>query len=102
MNSRTMLSLPPLTFGEAEYCLPMCDATAIEVLGAIVESDPGRAVSQLCSTMAMDPAFAVWAVCCNVFGARDNSAADRPNTVFALANWLGPQLMNLFGPVKTS
>ena len=62
MTSRTMLTLPALVHGSAAWRLPLCDATAMTLAGALVETDLARRAAGLAETLIVDPAFAVWTV----------------------------------------
>lgn len=61
MQSTTMLALPPLKIGTAEWCLPLCDSAAMELTQALVERNDDRRTEQLAAALALDPVLAVWA-----------------------------------------
>jgi hypothetical protein len=62
MNERAMLCLPDVSIGEHRFRLPLCDATAMLLAGALLEHDLAKRANQLAAALVADPAFAIWAV----------------------------------------
>ena len=62
MKSRMMLALPALIHGGGRWTLPLCDATALAVAGALVDDSDSSRAAKLSAALIVDPAFAVWVV----------------------------------------
>ena len=96
MNHRTMLCLPPLVHGAGCWRLPLCDATAMALANALVESNGTARTANLAAILASDPALAVWTV--------SRWASNRPaevptafeqTSLAEIAAWLSPRLAEL-------
>jgi len=66
--------------------LPLCDATAEALACAILQGDQQQAQSGLASTMALDPALALW--CALKFDSTSSNRHDSLPTIQELAAWL--------------
>ena len=99
MISRSMLSLPAVAQGSACWQLPLCDATALALANAAVESNAHRRAEQLAVILASDPALAVWSVSRwalnSKVGSSDRAAAGAALSISILADWLSPRLEKL-------
>src|SRR5260221_12806863 len=98
MTSFAMLSLPVVVQHRVCWRLPLCDASALALAGALVESDPAKCASQLANGLAADSALAVWAVLAfSLDVAREPSGAYSGGTlsIAALADWLSCRLITL-------
>jgi len=83
-----MRQLPGLTVGENCWRLPLCDATAVDLVDVLLCAAAVR-VDPLGALIARDAAFALWAVClATQDGQEFRSAAP-------LAEWLAPRLPKL-------
>src|SRR5438874_1547045 len=99
MTSSTMLSLPVVVQHRVCWRLPLCDASALALAGALVESDPAKCATQLANTLAADPALAVWAVLAySLDMVRQQSvelSGDNHLSIAELAHWLSSRLIKL-------
>ncbi len=91
MKSRTMLSLPRIVHGAGRWTLPLCDATALALAGALVDESNSARVDKLVGAIVADPALAVWSV--------DRFAVGEPSggttSTRSLAEWLAPRLIDV-------
>ena len=105
MNSRTMLALPVIVRGQLLCRLPLCDATALVLADAILESDAERRTKKLRAALAVDPALAVWAILnASARTASRTSAGNDKLTINGLADLLSaklPQLLDRLVDQKT-
>src|SRR5215813_12589684 len=96
MNSRTMQALPVVTNGKLRCRLPVCDATALVLADALVESDGERRSRKLCAALVLDPALAVWAILSvlvrHATGTSTGLAVDEKWNVQSLAEMLSAKL----------
>jgi signal transduction histidine kinase len=92
MTSRTMLTLPPLVDGSAEWRLPLCDATAMALAGALIETDLAKRAAGLIEILKIDPAFAVWAVSSTALDAANSSRQSSLLSIVEIAKRLSPRL----------
>ena len=100
MNSRTMLALPVIARGQLLCRLPLCDATALMLADAILESDAERRTKELRAALAVDPALAVWAILnASARIASRTSAGNDKLTISGLADLLSTKLPHLLEPV---
>lgn len=83
-----MLALPPLTIDSAEWWLPLCDATAMDLCQSLVEDSSAKQVARLASALASDPALAIWARLQAAHSIPEASAATPFDRIPLLAQWL--------------
>ncbi|MCH8921925.1 MAG: HAMP domain-containing histidine kinase [Planctomycetes bacterium] len=83
-----MRHLPPLTVGETCWRLPLCDATAVDVVDILLCGAASRA-EPLRELIGRDTPFALWAIC---LAAHDGQEFRDPAS---LAEWLAPRLPKL-------
>lgn len=100
MTSYTLLSLPVVVQKRVLWRLPLCDASALAMACAAVESDSMIRAAQLADVLAADPALAVWAVLSySLDDARDQlrPLVDSDKlTISTLAHWLSSRFIVLF------
>ncbi len=86
-----MLSLPRIVHGAGRWTLPLCDATALALAGALVDESNSAREGKLVAAIVADPALAVWSV--------DRFAAGEPSggstSARSIAEWLAPRLIDV-------
>ena len=83
-----MRPLPPLTVGETRWRLPLCDATSVDLVDALLCDSPSRA-DPLRDLIERDAPFALWAICLATHDGQEFRDAA------SLARWLAPRLPKL-------
>lgn len=87
-----MQRLPPLTVEDGPCRLPLAEATAQALVGALIDRTSRTAVEQLADALSLDPALALWAACHH---ARSVATGQPPPTISQLATWLAGRLSAL-------
>jgi signal transduction histidine kinase len=81
-----MRRFPRLSLGSTHVDLPLCDATSVALVDALLVADRAERASSLVELLARDPALALWSVC------RIESTDQSPRTVKTLVAWLAEHL----------
>jgi signal transduction histidine kinase len=102
MTSHTVLTLPAIIHGSSQWRLPLCDATVLSLACATVQETIETRAAHLSAALAVDPAFAVWAVWQATRESAQGKQTVVPQSIDALARWLSPRLLQLFDWQKTT
>jgi signal transduction histidine kinase len=88
MPSPSMLALPPLEFDSAQWRLPLCDTTAMDLAQIFVEANVARRAARFAAVLAVDPALAIWARLRAASFGENGSLRSTLNRIPPLAEWL--------------
>ncbi len=90
-----MLCLPPLCSDAFVWHLPLADSTALLLSRLVLEESYGGETTAWSSTLAIDPAIALWSVC-----TAQQVDAVRLDTISAVAAWIASRLYEVWEPVS--